>query len=172
MNLLASSLTLAELEQLLSAADPGVVLAPPRILRRVIKKHCGIGGPGLQVPHRKTFVLGREDLLAIAGRHELGLSPERILPEVIILLPQPAASKLATALPRADVLRKCWRLLFHAHVHLALQQRRRDGLLNDEAVRERIRRIGFTEFGEAKAVLRQENFLLPPHATRGDFIGL
>src|SRR5947209_19050566 len=117
MNPTSSTLTAADLERRLSDTDAAVVLAPPRILRRVIKKHSGLGGLGLQVPHRKSYVLRRDDLFAIASRQELGLPTERRLPDTVILLPQPAAVKLS-ALPRAITLRKYWRLLFHAHIHL------------------------------------------------------
>jgi hypothetical protein len=161
MNFTTATLTTAELERLLLAADPGVVFAPPRILRRVIKHHAGVGGLGLQVPHRKSYTLGRDALLAIAGRTELGVAPDRTLPEVVVLLPRPDAGKLASR-PRDSTLRKYARLLFHARVHVTLQQRRRDGALDDAAVRDRVRRLGFTEFAEARAVLRQEHFLLPP----------
>jgi hypothetical protein len=161
MNFITTTLTADELERLLTEADPGVVLAPPRVLRRVIKKHGRVDGLGLQVPHRKSYVLGREELFDIAGRGELDLAQGRQLPEVVLLLPRPEASKLA-ALPAELTLRKYWRLLFHARVHAALLERRRGGALNEDAVRDRVRRLGLTEFAEAAAVLRQEHFLLPP----------
>ena len=52
----------AELGRLLAAADPAAVLVPPRLLHRVIKQHRRLPGLGLQVPHRKTYVLDREAL--------------------------------------------------------------------------------------------------------------
>ena len=151
----------ADLEQRLRAAEPGVILVPPRILRRVIKKHGGVGGPGLQVPHRKSYVLNRDDLFAIAGRDELNLPADRQLPEVVVLLPQPRYDQLLER-PPEDILRSYWRLLFHARIHTVLQKRRRDGALNNAALRDRLRRLGLTEFAEARMVLRQEHFLLPP----------
>jgi hypothetical protein len=161
MNLITTTLTADELQRLLTAADPAAVLVPPRILRRVIKRHGRVEGLGLQVPHRKSYVLGREELFAIAGPGELGLAPGRQLPDTVILLPRPAASKLASR-PAELTLRKYWHLLFHARVHAALRQRRHDGALDEKAVRDRVRRLGLTEFAEARLVLRQENFLLPP----------
>jgi hypothetical protein len=160
MNLITTTLTADELERLLTEADPAAVLVPPRILRRVIKKHGHVVGLGLQVPHRKSYVLGREELFAVAGPDELGLAPGRRLPDVVLLLPRPQASKLA-AVPAELTLRKYWRLLFHARVHAALRQRR-GGALDEDAVRDRVRRLGLTEFAEAAAVLREEHFLLPP----------
>src|SRR5206468_3393973 len=64
--------------------------------------------------------------------------------------------------PADRLLRKYWRLLFHARVHAALRQRRQSGALDDGTVRERVRRLGLAEFAEARLVLRQEHFLLPP----------
>ncbi|MGH7170281.1 MAG: hypothetical protein ACRELG_08410, partial [Gemmataceae bacterium] len=149
-------LTVDELQRFLTQADPAALLVPPRILRRVIKRDCGLAGPGLQVPHRKSYVIARERLLRIADREELGLEPGRELPPMLLLLPRPDRQRLA-ARDRAATLLKYWRLLFHARIHLALQARRaRDG------IRQRIQRIGLTEFDEATAVLRQEHFLLPP----------
>src|SRR5262249_17763867 len=84
-----SPLTIGELEQALLATDPAALLVPPRILRRVIKHARRVPGIGLQVPHRKTFVIGREQLLALTERDELGLSPERNLPEQVLLLARP-----------------------------------------------------------------------------------
>src|SRR5205085_1268642 len=63
---------------------------------------------------------------------------------------------------RGAALVKYWRLLFHARVHAALADRR----LGEAAVRERIHRIGQTEFDEIRTVLRQEKYLLPPRDDR------
>ena len=153
-------LTVAELQRLLTQVEPAALLVPPRILRRVIKKDRELTGPGLQVPHRQSYIVSRERLLQIAAEDELGLEPGRELPPTLILLPQPDRQRLAER-DRARALLRYWRLLFHARVHLALQQARSasDGV---GAVRSRIQHIGLTEFNEAMAVLRQERFLLPP----------
>jgi hypothetical protein len=158
-------LSVAELERILSRTDPAALLVPPRILRRVIKKDRGLTGLGLQVPHRKSYVLDRERLLRIADREELGILPNRDLPPTLLLFPRPDAQRLATR-DQGVTLRKYWRLLFHARIHVALSQRVAEGRLTEADVRERIRQIGTTEFGEATAVLRQENFLLPPDDAR------
>jgi hypothetical protein len=157
----ALGLTVSDLESALTRVDPAVLLVPPRILRRVIKRDRGLTGLGLRVPHRKSYVLPCDHLLDIADRHELGLAPDRALPDVLILLPRPDRRRLA-ARPRAEALLGYWRLLYHARVHQALDRRRGAGRLGDAAVRERIARLGQTEFAEVREVLRQENFLLPP----------
>src|SRR5262249_46647688 len=145
-------LTSAELDELLRRTDPQVLLVPPRILRRVIKQDRGLTGLGLQVPHRKSYVITREALLRIADRDELGIAEERPLPEVLLLLPRPDAEKLAQR-GSGRTLVKYWRLLFHIRVHRILDQRLGVGKLSEEVVRERIRALGLTEFDEVRAVL-------------------
>ncbi len=155
------ALTIAELRRLLTRAEPAALLVSPRILRRVIKKDRGLGGPGLQVPHRKSYVIERDRLLRLADGDELDVEPGRDLPPVLLLFPRPDEPRLARSSREATLL-KYWRLLFHARVHLALQAR----ALTDADLRDRIRRIGITEFDEATAVLRQEHFVLPPADAR------
>ncbi|HEY1381487.1 MAG TPA: hypothetical protein VGF55_32095, partial [Gemmataceae bacterium] len=150
-------LDVAELDRRLRAADPAVVLVPPRQLRRVIKRDRGLSGFGLQVPHRKCYVVGRDALLALVDRDDFGVEPGRELPPVVILLPQPDPDRLA-ATPPGETLVKYWRLLFHAAVHRAVAARR----LTASEVRDRIRHIGPAAFDEVRSVLRQEKLLLPP----------
>jgi hypothetical protein len=151
----------AELGRLLRAADPAALLVPPRLLSRVIKHDRNLTGLGLQVPHRKSYVIGREALLALATRAELGLGPDRELPPTVVLIARPEPEQLA-AMPRGPDLVKYWRLLFHARVHVAVAERR----FSDAAVRERIHGLGWTEFDEIRTVLRQEKYLLPPRDDR------
>jgi hypothetical protein len=159
-------LTSAELSEILRQTDPSALLVPPRILRRVIKQDRKLAGLGLQVPHRKSYVIGRDALLRIASRDELDVAADRVLPDILLLFPRPDAEKLERR-GREQTLLKYWRLLFHARVHRALEQHLTAGKLTQEAVAERIAAIGRIEFDEARAVLRQENFLLP-HAGRGE----
>ncbi len=153
------SLTPQSLQHLLQEVEPAALLVPPRILRRVIKQHCGLGGLGLRVPHRKSYILSRDDLLNIASRGELGLGADQVLPDTVLLFPAPAPAWLR-GLPAGKVLLRYWRLLFHSHVHLALRRLRTAGRLDDPSMHERIRRIGAVEFEEAREVLRQEHYLL------------
>jgi len=154
-------LELAELSHLLETADAGAVLAPPRLLRRIIKRHRKLPGIGLQVPHRKAYVIGRAALFRLADEADLQLGPGRKLPETVTLIARPDVERLA-ALPRHEALLKYWRLLFHARVHITLERRVQEGKLTEADVRARIHRIGQTEFDEVRGVLRQENFVLPP----------
>jgi hypothetical protein len=161
MNGVAAPLSLEELDGLLARAEPGAVLAPPRILRRVIRQQARPSGPGVHVPHRECFVLSRDALLVKVEPEELGLPPERQLPETVLLLERPDPVWLARQ-ERGKALRHYWRLLFHARVHQALGQRRRDGKLTTADVQARRQAMGTTEWAEVEAVLRQDHRLLPP----------
>jgi hypothetical protein len=154
-------LNIAELERILQRVEPAALLVPPRILRRAIKTDRHLPGPGLLVPHDKSYAIDRDALVRMARRDELGLAADQQLPETVLLIALPDAWRLQTQ-PRGETLRHYWRLLFHTRVHQAVARRRADGQLNDDAVRERIARIGATEFSEVRAVLHQEHLLLPP----------
>jgi len=151
----------AQLEQALVAVDPAVCLVAPRILRRVIKADRRLVGLGVRVPHVKSYVIGRAALLDIAAPDELGRDPGREFPDPVVLLSRPEPDKLA-ALGRDEALVLYWRYLFHARVHQALDARLAERRLTTAGVRHRIQSLGATEFDAARAVLRQENFLMPP----------
>jgi hypothetical protein len=122
----------------------------------------------LLVPHDKSYVIGSEALLHIARRDELGLAPDQqpLATVVLYALPDP---KLLATWPAGEMLLRYWRLLFHTRVHQAIGQRRADGLLDEATVHERMARIGATECAEARSVLHQERFLLPPESTASLF---
>jgi hypothetical protein len=154
----SSPLDVAELDRRLRAADPAAVLIPPRLLRRVIKRHRRLTGFGLQVPHRKCYVISRDALFSLVTTDELGIPSDRELPSTVLLMPRPDPKRLPTAQP-GEILIKYWRLLFHAAVHRAIESR----ALTAFDVRARIRQVGSVAFDEVRTVLRQERFLLPPH---------
>ncbi|CAN5851049.1 hypothetical protein BH23PLA1_BH23PLA1_19660 [soil metagenome] len=149
------------LERALRATEPGVVLVEPRVLRRVIKHDRKMTSLGVQVPHRKSYVIDAAEAAEIVERDELGLDVRAELAGDLLLLPRPTPEALAER--SADqILRKYWRLLFHARVDLAIEHRIRDGSLDPIEVRRRIHQIGQTEFDEIRSVLRHEDYLLPP----------
>jgi hypothetical protein len=154
-------LSVSALEEAVAGVEPAAILAPPRILRRVIKLDRQISGIGLKVPHRKSYLIDAERLLNIVDRDELGLDAGAQLAGTIILLARPDADYLST-LTAGEALVKYWRLLFHARVHQALEERARHGKLDAATVRKRILRLGTAEFAEIRSVLAQEDFLLPP----------
>jgi hypothetical protein len=157
----ASQITHDELERILERADPRVVVTSPRILRRVIKRDQELGGFGLQVPHPRNYVLDRDALLDIVDRDELRLPPGRELPDVVILLARPETSELRS-LPRDVILVRYWRLLFHARVHAAIHVARRDHLLTEEMLAQRLGRLEQVELDEVRSVLQQDHRLVSP----------
>jgi hypothetical protein len=160
-DLLEQRITLPELERAIRTSDPRALLILPRILRRVIKQDRELTGFAFRVPHRKCYIIDRQKLLAIVEPDEIGLDHETIPPDKLILLAQPDPQKLL-AIPAGEALVKCWRLLFHARIHLAVGQRIAEGALNESVLRRRISQIGKVEFDEIRTVLGQEGFLLPP----------
>ncbi len=152
---------LAEAKRALREVDPAAFVVAPRILRRVIKDDRELTGLAFQIPHRKCYTLGRERLLWIVSKAELGLEPTDVLPPMVILIAQPDEQELHD-ITAAQLLERCWRLLFHARVHAAFDERGETGGLSEAALHQRIDRIGQVEYDEMQSVLRQENYLLPP----------
>lgn len=153
--------SIASLRDALRGVEPDALLVSPRLLRRLIRRRHPHTGPALHVPHRDVLALRESEALEVAGREELGLEgppdPERVL----ILLREPDRRDLRRRAP-ADLLLDCWRGLFHARVHVALEREVAAGRLTPAAVRERVGRLGPVEFDEARAVLRRDERLLPP----------
>ncbi|REK08931.1 MAG: hypothetical protein DWQ37_18870 [Planctomycetota bacterium] len=165
----AHPLAIAALDDALRAADPAVLVVAPRIVRRVIKHDAGIVTIGLRVPHPKTYTIDRETLLEIVDLDELDLPADARIPEQVILIARPTSEMLAELSPQ-DAVVKYWRRLFHARVHVELEQRMAEGRLDEQLVRSRIQQIGATEFEEIRSVLREEHFLLPPRSDRSVYV--
>ena len=162
-------ISLRELERAIAAADPAAILVSPRLLRRVIKQHARLPGFGFHVPHRKSYLIARAALLSIVDMAELDLPADAELAETAILLARPSAERLE-ANSAADNLTICWRLLFHARVHQALQHQSQLGRLDAAAIQLRIEQLGQAEFAEIQQVLSQENFLLPPASDLATYV--
>lgn len=150
-----------------SAADPAVRFVLPRVLRRVIKRDRRIQGALLQVPHRKSLVVERDRLLAHVRREELRGGGADV-PGLVILLPVPTLRQVRSR-GRPGCLRHWWRLLFHARVHAVFEAPDAVARYTHAALRARIDRIGQTVFDEARRVLLQEHFLLPPRSPLGEY---
>ncbi len=129
----------------------GAILVEDGVLRRIIKSHHKLRGVGLRVPHDHTFVISKGSLPSWL------VSPG--LPERVIVITGDRA-KLLAGEPKA--LTAAWRAVFHARVHLALDELVGRGALTTGGIRERIDAIGQTEFDEIRSVLRQEDLLVPP----------
>ncbi|MBY0522355.1 MAG: hypothetical protein K2R98_03115 [Gemmataceae bacterium] len=167
-------LTVEELTRLLRAVDSRVYFAPARMLRRAIKQDRQLAGLGIQVPHQRSYWIDRARLLEFVTPGELRLASGDDLPETILLLRDPEPEALVQ-LPRAEILLKHWRLLFHAHLHRELDQQRAEGTLDEREIRARIQAIGPVEFEEIRTVLRQQGMLLAPEddcATYLEFVAV
>ncbi len=172
-------MTHVQLQKLLTAADPAAVLVSPRVLERVIQEVCHLKGFSWTVPHRKSFVVDRHILFRYVEQDDLVIEGHQPLPNTVILLARSTSEDLTDdkrsgegVLGRASsgkpsgnpskngaVLLKYWRRLFHANVHLVLEDRRAQGLLPDSTIKARIDTVGLTEFEEIRSVLVKDNYL-------------
>jgi len=135
------------------------VVVDPRVIRRVIKHQRGLTGFGLEVPHEHCCVVERASLLTVVTEAELG-RPGAGLPSAVVLVARPED---------ADV-RGLWRRAFHGSVHRHLEEKVAAGTLSHALIRERINRIGQTEFDEARAVLHGEELLFSGADDRETYI--
>src|SRR5438128_5034098 len=152
---------LEELKQAVGRTDPAAVLVSPRVLRRILQEAYQVPFLLVQAPHERCYFFDREVLFRHVEQDELEIEPDRLLPPTVILLARPTAERLESA-TADELLSRYWRLLFHCHVHMALEKRHRQGHLTLDTVRARIDQIGRTEFEEIRSVLHEEKDLLPP----------
>ena len=144
----------------LKQADSSAFLVVARVVRRVIKQEWELPALTTLVPHRKTWVIKRNSLIKLVDWDELGLAPDTPLPDSAILIARPDEKQLEK-ITVGQLKLQCWRLLFHARIHLAFEQRRESGQLSAADFRERVHRLGQVEFDEIHTVLRRENFVRP-----------
>lgn len=163
-------LSFSRLESAVQAADPAVLFVEPRILRRVIKQDRRLVGIGFQVPHAHVYTVERERLLIIAERPELDLSPAAELPRSVILLPRAEMDESVAALTMPEALHWYWRQLFHARVHIALEEQLAARRLDEADVEARIRKLGAGAFAEIRNVLVRDDFLPPIHAASAAYV--
>jgi hypothetical protein len=152
---------LVELRQAIRQADPAAVLVTPAVMNRVIQQVCNLPTLVWEIPHRSQFVIDRRVLFRHVEQDDLDLEPDRLLPQTVILLAQPPPEKLA-GMKSAAVLLEYWRRLFHATLHLTLENQLTEGKLTLADIQQRIEQIGQAEFDEIRLVLSQDRYLLPP----------
>lgn len=150
----------AEAIRALKDAEPAAFLVVPRVVRRVIKAEWALPALGLQIPHRKSWLISKYELLRHVDWDELALQPGSDLPDTAILLARPDDKHLET-MGVAQLKLQTWRLLFHAKIHLEFDRLRDSGKLTPAGFRERIDRLGQVEFDEIHTVLRRESFIRP-----------
>lgn len=137
-------------------ASVGAILVEDRVLRRVIKAHRHLPGLGLQVPHARSYALPGKALAGLVEHGEVWLERDKLPDEVVLL--RGARGPLEAGDARA--VSAIWRGVFHARIHAAFDEQLGKGALTAAAIRERINRVGQTEFDEIRGVLRQEDLLL------------
>ncbi len=137
-------------------AQIGAVLVEERVLRRIIKSHRKLRGVGLQVPHEQCYELPRDELTTFVEADEVAIALTT-LPERVVLI-----SSERDKLNTPEAWTAAWRSIFHAKIHQAFEERLGSRRLTLAAIRERINRVGQTEFDEIRSVLKQEDLLLPP----------
>lgn len=120
----------------------------PRIVRRALRRAKG-GGSGVHVPHARCFWVERDTLPSITSQAERASVPAGQGPVILVARPDRPS----------DV--EVERATFHARVHLALEAHRSSGELDEATVRARVHAIGQTAFDEVRAVLREDDLLLP-----------
>jgi hypothetical protein len=147
-------MTVTELQRVIRAADPAAVLVSARVLERVIQQACRLPALVWVVPHGKSWVVDRQLLFRHVEQDDLNLEADQLLPPRVILLSEPTLEELNE--PAGTVLLEYWRRLFHASIHLRLEERFGAGELTLGDVRTRIEKIGQTEFEEIRNVLVQD----------------
>lgn len=156
-----SSQSADALRRRINAVEPKALLVDPWIMRRVIRMDRRLTGLGFHVPHRHVYTIERERLLAYVDRPELELAPATELPPVVILLSKPTEDEAIERPSMEDLLRRYWRLLFHARVHLEMEQRYPDRQPPKYLPAQRRMQLGEVEFAEIRSVLSQEDLLFP-----------
>ncbi|MBL8848702.1 MAG: hypothetical protein JNG89_03420, partial [Planctomycetaceae bacterium] len=157
-------------ESAVRAAEPAVLFVEPRILRRVIKQDRRLTGIGFQVPHAHVYTIERERLLVIAERPELDLSPAAELPRSVILLPRAEMDDAVASLTTDEALHWYWRQLFHARVHIALEEHLAARRLDDAEIDRRIHELEAGAFEEIRHVLVKDDLLPPVHTESAAYI--
>lgn len=154
-----------DVERQFRERDSGAFFVLPRVVRRVLQNELNITTNWLPPPHRKSCVVERDQLLWLVARDELGVEPDAVLPQRMILIARPEEDRLEK-FTRDDLLRYYWRLLFHARIDFELELKTAPGRLTTAELRRRIDSIGQTQFDEIRSVLRAEQMLTSPDDPR------
>lgn len=154
-----------DVERQLRERDSGAFFVLPRVVRRVLQNELNITTNWLPPPHRKSCVVERDQLLWLVARDELGVEPDAVLPQRMILIARPEEDRLEE-FKRHDLLRYYWRLLFHARIDFELGLKTTAARLTTAELRRRIDALGQTQFDEIRSVLRTEQMLRRPDDLR------
>lgn len=158
---------LEELGRLLREKDPSAVLAPQRVIARVVQNVLGLSWATWRIPHTQCFLVNRGTLFKFVEQEELVIPSDYMPPDTaVLLLERPTDSQLTGR--RNDLLTRYWRLLFHVSLHRELES----GLtgVNPAGLRERIEQLGPAAFEEARNVLVHDGLLSPKADDRTAYI--
>lgn len=163
------------LDKLVQSFEPAAVFVEPRILRRIIRLDRRIQGFYLMVPHRESYTIDRERLLTLVERSELGIAEDAELPARLILLPRSDVEDLNDDQDGKWQIKRYERRMFHASVHLELENAfaHRDTL--QAWADKRRRQIGPAVFAEIRDILLNDNHLFPgasDHETYIEFVAV
>lgn len=150
-----------KLKQVAESIDPGIVVVEPWTLRRIIRLDGRIIGFGQLHSPRETYPIGRNRLLALVDSRELGISSPGSMPEWLVVVAEPEDGDGEAAGRAEDLDRRLARPLFHACVHLDLQNRIAHGDVATRIAATRREQLGEVEFAEIHGVLLQDDRLFP-----------
>src|ERR1700677_1022031 len=161
-------MNLIDLQKSLRAVEPAAVLVPPRVLENIVKQSWNLSGFYWNVPHRSNFIIDRQTLFhpRHVEQQDLFLEPTELLPTTVILLAWPNVEEISASETPAFLL-KYWQELFHASVHLRLENLWNEGKFTQTDLRNRIADIGPAQIEEIRNVLVEDN-CLPSTASERD----
>src|SRR5437868_13806101 len=102
-----------ELQNALQAIQPAAVLVSPAVLAKIIRQTLKLPGWMWTVPHRRSWIVERQFLFRFVEQEDLLVRHDQLLPATVLLLETPGG---AEDMPKPELLRAYWRLLFHASV--------------------------------------------------------
>mgnify|MGYP003346867299 CR=1 FL=1 len=97
-----------ELRRALQLAEPSAFLVEPRVIRRVIRERHGFVKLSTAIPHTESQIVPSVELRELAHPDELGLADFLQLPEICLLISQPAEDELQHW-PVQELLQQVWR---------------------------------------------------------------
>lgn len=125
--------------------DCEACVVEPRVVRRALRRTRAGRVSGVHVSHARCYWIDRTSLASMTSARERASVPPGEGPIILVARPDRPS----------DV--EVERAIFHARVHVALESLR----LDEATVRARVHAIGQTAFDEIRAVLREDDLLLP-----------
>src|SRR5262245_23627209 len=153
---------------MIQRVDRAAVCLPRSLVARIIRRDYGLGAFAWRVPHDDNYVIDHARLTSLIDPHDLPIDVTD-LPARLILISELDRARLPGATFQ-KVLRYYWRQLYHARLHIALEESLTGERGGGKELRRRIEQIGPAEFGEIRLVLKQERLLFEPEDDREVYI--